>query len=324
MPNIIKKLTSIFDRRTSLQKAVDWIKRHRVPNDGILAHHKTKDVTPEVTGYIIKSLYDVGEKELAFDLSAWEASIQKPDGAFAAPGSTVSYTFDTAQVMRGFLAVVKDKPAFKSNLARAAEFMVSQIGPDGRMTTPDDSIWTLPDGTKFSEYCYLYAIAPLRQTGQLLGEKRYIDSAQKALDYYKRQKDITEFKPQLGTLSHIFGYMMEGLAELGEVELTKRGLEEAFKLQAADGSIPAYPSVSWVCSTGVAQLGIAAHLIGQKDRARRALEYLETIQNASGGFFGAYGAGSKFFPNEEISWGDKFFIDLHILVRGKHGTAVES
>ena len=108
------------------------------------------------------------------------------------------------------------------------------------------------------------------------------------------------------------------------LRIAKRGLEEAFKLQAEDGSIPAYPSVSWVCSTGVAQLGIAAHLIGQKDRARKALEYLETIQNASGGFFGAYGPGSKFFPNEEISWGDKFFIDLHLLVRGKHGTAVES
>lgn len=316
MASIIRKLTNIFDRRTSLQKAVHWIKRHRVPDDGILAHHRTKDVTPEVTGYIIKSLYDVGEKELAFDLSLWEASIQKPDGAFAAPGSTVSYTFDTAQVMRGFLAVVKDKPVFKTNLARAAEFMVSQIGPDGRMTTPDDSIWTLPDGTKFSEYCYLYAIAPLRQTGQLLGEQKFIDSAQRALAYYKRQKDITEFKPQLGTLSHIFGYMMEGLAELGEVELAKRGLEEAFKLQAADGSIPAYPGVPWVCSTGVAQLGIAAYLIGEKDRAKRMLEYLETIQNTSGGFYGSYGSGAKFFPHEEISWGDKFFIDLHILVRG--------
>lgn len=319
MPNIIEKVTRLFDRRSSLQKAVDWIKNHRVPNDGILAHHKTKDVTPEVTGYIIKSLYDVGEKDLAFDLSLWEASIQKADGAFAAPGSTVSYTFDTAQVMRGFLAVIHDRPVFKTNLARAAEFMVSQIGADGRMTTPDDSIWTLPDGTKFSEYCYLFAIAPLKQTGQLLGEPRYIQAAQKALDYYKRQPDITEFKPQLGTLSHIFGYMMEGLAELGEIELAKKGLAQAFKLQAADGSIPSYPGVSWICSTGVAQLGIASYIIGEKDRARRMLEYLETIQNKSGGFYGSYGAGSKFFPNEEISWGDKFFIDLHLLVRGKNG-----
>ncbi|MBL8013992.1 MAG: terpene cyclase/mutase family protein [Candidatus Omnitrophica bacterium] len=319
MPNIIEKLTSMFDRRSSLQKAVDWIKNHRVPNDGILAHHKTKDVTPEVTGYIIKSLYDVGEKELAFDLSSWEASIQKPDGAFAAPGSTVSYTFDTAQVMRGFLAVVGEKPVFKQNLARAADFMVSQIQADGRMTTPDDSIWTLPDGTKFSEYCYLYAIAPLKQTGQLLGEQKYINAAQKTLNYYKSKNDITDFKPELGTLSHIFGYMMEGLAELGELDLAKKGLAQAFALQAGDGSIPAYPSVSWVCSTGVAQLGIAAYIVGEKDRARRMLEYLETIQNKSGGFFGSYGAGSKFFPHEEISWGDKFFIDLHLLVRGKNG-----
>jgi hypothetical protein len=319
MKNLITALKKAvgIDRRNSCQKAVDWIKRHRVAGNGILAHHRTQDVTPEVTGYIIKSLYDVGEKELAYDLAHWEASIQKSDGAFAAPGSDVSYTFDTAQVMRGFLAVVNDKPSFKDNLARAAEFMVAHIAPDGHMTTPDDSIWALPDGTKFSEYCYLYAIHPLRQTGELLKEPRFIDAAQRALDYYKRQPDITEFKPQLGTLSHIFGYMMEGLAEQGEVALAAKGLEQAFKLQSSNGFIPAYPGVQWTCSTGTAQLGIAAHLIGWKDRARLCLEHLETIQNSSGGFYGSYGPSAKFFPREEISWGDKFFIDLYLLVRGQ-------
>ena len=311
----LNQLRKVFDRRTSLQKAIDWIKRHRVPNDGILAHHRTKDVTPEVTGYIITSLYNVGEKDLAYDLAKWEASIQKSDGAFAAPGSSVSYTFDTAQVMRGFLSVVKDKPMFKDNLARAGNFMVSQIASDGRVRTPDDSIWTLNDGTKFSEYCYLYTLNPLRQAGQLLGEKKFIDAAERALNYYKQKPDLIDFKPELGTLSHIFGYMMEGLAELGENALAKKGLDAAFKLQAPDGSIPAYPGASWVCSTGVAQLGIAAAMIGWKDQARRALEYLEKIQNPSGGFYVGYGPNVQFFPIEEISWGDKFFIDLHLLVR---------
>ena len=157
----------------------------------------------------------------------------------------------------------------------------------------------------------------------MLNEQKFLDGAQRALDYYKRQPDITEFKPELGTLSHIYGYMMEGLAEMGEKELARQGLDKAFALQGRNGSIPAYPGVSWVCSTGVAQLGIAAALIGWKDEAKKALEYLETIQNESGGFYGSYGEGAKFFPNEEISWGDKFFIDLHLLVRGENGT-VES
>src|SRR5208283_1025061 len=99
-------------RGNSLQKAISWVKRYRIPNSGIVAQHKTKIVTPEVTGYLIPSLYNAGEKDLAYDLAKWEASIQKMDGSFTAPGSDVAYSFDTAQVARGFLSVMDDKPEF--------------------------------------------------------------------------------------------------------------------------------------------------------------------------------------------------------------------
>ena len=65
MLSVINRIQKSMDKRSSLQKAVDWIKNHRIPNSGIVVHHKTKTVTPEVTGYIIESLYHVGEKELA-------------------------------------------------------------------------------------------------------------------------------------------------------------------------------------------------------------------------------------------------------------------
>ena len=71
--------------KSSFEKAIGWVKRHRVGMTGIAVHHKTKTVTPEVTGYLIESLYNAGEKELAYGLARWEISIQKPDGAFAAP-----------------------------------------------------------------------------------------------------------------------------------------------------------------------------------------------------------------------------------------------
>ena len=76
-------------------------------------------VTPEVTGYLVPTLLAVGEADLAIDLALWEASVQRRDGSFAAPDG-VPYTFDTAQVARGFLAVLDRVPALETNLRHDA------------------------------------------------------------------------------------------------------------------------------------------------------------------------------------------------------------
>ncbi len=309
----------LLEKKSALEKAIGWVKRHRAGKTGVVVHHKTKDLTPEVSGYLIGSLVKAGEKELAFDLARWEASIQMPDGSFAAPGVETPYTFDTAQVLRGFLAVVDDRPRLKPNLLKACDFVAGQIDERGEIHTPSDDIWILPGGGKLSEYCNLYCLAPLLEAGQRFGVSRYVGTARRSLEFYKRKPDLVEFKPELGTLSHIFGYMMEALADLGEKELAHRGLAQAEKIQKPNGAIPAYPGVDWVCSTGMAQLGLAWHKVGNHAQAERMLAYLETIQNPSGGFYGGYGEGAEYFPDKEISWANKFFIDLYLCVRGIDG-----
>ena len=319
MFSLTKKIMNFADRRTSLQKAVDWVKKHRIANEGIVVHHKTKDQTPEVTGYLIESLYDAGEKDLAYDLTRWERRVQKPDGSFAAPGSKVAYTFDTAQVVRGFLAVVDDMPEVKENIFKACDFMLSQIDATGEVQTPSYDIWSLPGGGKLSQYCNLYCLTPLLDAGKKFGVAKYTEAAQRSFNFYKSKTDLVEFKPELGTLSHIFGYMMEALADMGEKGLAKKGLDQALAIQKKNDAIPAYPGVEWVCSTGMAQLGLAWYKIGNHEQARRMLNYLEKIQNKSGGFYGSYGEGGQYFPGKEISWANKFFIDLYLLVKGKNG-----
>ena len=171
----------------------------------------------------------------------------------------------------------------------------------------------------FSPYCNLYCLPPLKEVGQRLGISLYVEAAERSLRFYTSKPDLVEFKPGLGTLSHIFGYMMEALADLGERELAQQGLAQAEKIQRPDGAIPAYPGAGWICSVGMAQLGLAWHKVGNRVQAERMLACLEGIQNPSGGFFGGYGEGAEYFPNEEISWANKFFIDLYLAVRGKDG-----
>jgi malonyl-CoA O-methyltransferase len=103
--------------------------------------------------------------------------------------------------------------------------------------------------------------------------------------------------------------VMEALCELGEFDLARTGMADVEKLQKPDGSVAAYPDVDWVCSTGLAQYAIVWYHLDKPERAERAIRYLETIQNKSGGFFGSYGKGAKYIAGGEISWGPKYFLD---------------
>lgn len=317
----INKIRNSPILNTPLGRAVNWVKAHRLRAGGIVPHTGIEVATQEVTGYLIPTLYLAGEKVLARELAIWEASVQRTDGAFAATDN-VAYTFDTAQVIRGFLAVLDDLPELEPNLRRACDYVAGQIAPDGRVLTVSYDLWRVAEGKTFSEYANLYVLPPLLAAGAKLNEQRYIEAVRTGIGYFKQKPDIVAFKPDVGTLSHIYGYMMEALVELGEIELAEQGLQQAAALQREDGAIPAYPGVNWVCSTGVAQIAVAWYKLGDSEPADRALKYLETIQNPSGGFYGGYGEGAEYFPDHEISWAAKYFIDC-LLLRDKSCTRRE-
>ena len=137
------------------------------------------------------------------------------------------------------------------------------------------------------------------------------------LAYYKKQEGLVPFN----RLSHFHAYAMEALCEMGELELAAQGMADVEKCQRRDGSVPAYPDVNWICSTGIAQYAIVWYTLGKKERADRAISYLEKIQNPSGGFFGSYGKGAKYISGGEISWAVKYFLDAYLLklrAEGKH------
>jgi malonyl-CoA O-methyltransferase len=296
----------------ALERAIGWVKKNRLAGGGIAVHHKSQIATQEVTGYLIPSLVNAGEEALGVELALWEASVQRPDGSLAAPDG-VSYTFDTAQVIRGFLAVLDRVPRLEPNLRRACDYVADHIGANGKVNSPALEMWKLADGNVLTDYCNLYVLPPLIEAGRKLGEARYVEAARRGLDYFRQKPDLVDFKSESGTFSHMFGYMMEALVDLGELTLAEKGLEQAERIQRADGSIPAYPGATWMCSTGMAQLAIAWLKLDRREPAQRTLTYLERLQHRSGGFFGSYGKGAIYFTQEEISWGVKFFIDAKLL-----------
>jgi malonyl-CoA O-methyltransferase len=300
------------NKKPSHARAMAWFKAHMVPGQGIIVHTKQLVPYPEVTGYWIPTLYLWGETDLARTCTRWLMSIQLPDGAFPAPDG-VPYTFDTAQIMRGLCVAIEDVPGAEASLRRACDWMLTQVDPaSGQLKTPSTELWS----DIASDLIHSYALPPLAQAGQLLGVQEYEDAARFVLAYYKQQPGLVPFN----RLSHFHAYAMEALTELGEMDLARQGMADVARAQRADGSIPAYPDVEWVCSTGMAQYAIVWYALGDKARADRAIAYLEKIQNASGGFFGSYGKGAKYIAGAEISWGTKYFLDawrLKLMSEGK-------
>ncbi|HYE37883.1 prenyltransferase/squalene oxidase repeat-containing protein [Methylocaldum sp.] len=299
-------------KKPSYELAMDWFRQNMVPGQGIIVHTRQPVAYPEVTGYFIPTLYNWGEKELARSCTRWLLSIQLPEGAFPAPDG-VPYTFDTAQIMRGLCAALNDMDDVEVPLRKACDWILTQVEPSGRLTTPSTELWT----DIANDLIHTYALPPLAEAGKLLGVKEYLDAADFVLAYYKKQEGLIPFN----RLSHFHAYAMEALCELGELELAAEGMADVESCQRKDGSIPAYPEVNWVCSTGMAQYAIVWYTLGKKEPADRAIRYLEKIQNKSGGFFGSYGKGAQYIAGGEISWAVKYFLDAYRLKlhgEGKH------
>lgn len=287
---------------TSYSKAVEWLKKNRVKREGIPISSEKHISYPEVTGYTIPTLYQWGEKEVARDLTVWLMHMQNEDGSFSAPDGT-PYTFDTGQVVHGFVAALDDLHEVEKPLRRACDWIILQVRIDGRLDTPSTRMW----GNIADDRIHLFVLPPLIEAGVKLNEPKYIDAAYRVLEYYKQGEKLVEFN----TLSHFYAYIIEALLDLGETDLAKRGMEQVVKLQKKDGSVPAYKNVSWVCSVGLAQFAVIWYKLGMRTCADKALEYLGNIQNRTGGFYGSYGKGANYFPSEEISWTLKFFLDAY-------------
>lgn len=119
-----------MNRKTPVEKAIQWAKNYTPSKTkgGIIPHRRKNvlSLTQETAGYLISTLYTFGEKEFARELMKWEVSLQRPDGAFSAIDG-VPYTFDTAQVVRGFLSTLDDLPEMEENLRRACDYIEEQI-----------------------------------------------------------------------------------------------------------------------------------------------------------------------------------------------------
>ena len=170
--------------------AMEWVKRNLHPAGGVRAW-TGGPAYPEVSGYIIPTLLDYGERELAAKFADWLIGIQNNDGSFCDMEGQ-KRSFDTAAVMEGLERTGDYKPALK-----ARKWLVGMVRKDGAVRTVPKSNDT-----------HLYT---MRVSG-LLGNY-------KGASYWMSQ----EWED---TREHYVAYALEGLWKIGEEAFVVHKLQE--------------------------------------------------------------------------------------------------
>ena len=298
--------------------AIQWIQRNSINDSGITVTSKQKKIYPEVTGYYIPTLIEWGYKGLAANYAKSLCSLQKSDGAWYDSGNIYPYIFDTAQILKGLIAIYPLMPEIKTNIIKGCDWILCNMTEEGRLKPAFDNCFP-EDDSFYSELIHTYCLTPLKDAAKLFNKPEYEKSVVKIKNYY-----IANYKQKIlnfSLLSHFYAYVMEGLLDMGETELIKEAMHNIEKFRNKKGGIPGLNNVDWVCSTGMFQLALVYYKLGELEKGNSLFEYACSLQNDSGGWYGSYPVsfinkyftfGNKkahYFPDEEISWANKYFLD---------------
>ena len=285
-------------------RALHWVLAQKLPLGGIRVESRHPNAYPEVTGYLVPTLLNYGERELAAELTRWLVCIQRSDGSYTDPDHGEKYTFDTGQVLRGLLAARDLVPQAGEAAGRAARYLLCQL-PDGG----ERGFRQAYAGTNCPETVALYVLPPLVQAADCFEMAGLRDAVRRCLDYYVGHPHFL----RIDDLSHFLAYELEALIDLGRSDLATPVLDKLRGEQKTDGSVRGIGGAKWVCTPGLAQLAICWYKVGQWEAADKAMAWLEAHQERDGGFRGSYGRGAAYKPDVEISWAPKFYLDAHLL-----------
>jgi hypothetical protein len=257
---------------------LDWLRRNENPSGGIAAWPGYKSY-PEVTGYLISTLYDWGEAERATRCADWLLTVQDESGGFYALDGSGPHTFDTAAVVEGLRAAFEytRDPKYTAAIHRATAFIDEMERADGFYNA-----WPALGATR--QYC-------LRVNG------------------------ITGIDPGVYHMSgtnrvHFIAYALEGYLNLGYTEAV-RGTLEAIP-ERPDGLMH-FVLANWQGDGGndviaTAQIAILKLKVGL-DAARQFAAVRQSIKPNGG-------VPQSLENQTEMSWGAKFYLDMERLIGG--------
>ena len=341
-----------------LERALGWLKHSQdvVGSGGVgcFELYRWTRGYPEVTGYIIPTLWDchrvMGQPDLAnraVRMADWELSVQRPSGGFEGyyEGDGKPETvFNTGQVIRGLVRAYEEtgEERYLEGALRAANWIVSVQQSDGS--------WSDHNFKGMKRVYDTYVAGPLAYLGKLAHSPTFVKAAVANCDFALEHQEengwfgLCDNSPGMceAPLTHTICYTVDGLLEVGTVlenstyvERAKKAADRLMHQAEIRGILYARfdsrwrPQASYCCVPGCGQLGVILmklYKIYDDPRylncALKLVDFLAYVQSLTlnrkhqrGGLSASYPLWGMYCPFKYPSWSVKYYVDLLLMVR---------
>lgn len=287
---------------TSVERACNWILNNQKENGGVSVFCGSSYEYPEVTGYIIPTMLRYGFRDEALNMAQYLASVANQDGSFNAAGSDRVYLFDTAQALRGLNAICEVTDQYIAPRKKTAEYLFSVLKEHGGIfpkSYQDDPI--------VPETIMLFALPPMLEYARMTGDVDQVELIHQAVQQYLQEPEVLSMR----SLTHFLAYQIDGLIDLGYRKEVRPVIDQLLNSQREDGSIPAWKGADWVCITGCSQIAICLYKLEMPEPANKLMAWVEQNIEDDGGFLGSVGPRAEYYPDRELSWAVKFYLDAY-------------
>jgi hypothetical protein len=339
--------------RDTLSALLAWISRAQRPDGGIAAYYSLltgySESYPEVTGYLVPTLYDFAHRFAGSDSLAiadratrWLLSLQMPSGAFPGgllPTRTQPSIFNTGQILQGLVRsyIETQRIEILQSALAAADWLLRSQQADGS--------WSGPYAYQDASHTYYSMVAwSLAELSNRTGRKEYGLAAARNLDWVLPQFHSGGWIDGINLRGHplylhFIAYVLQGVLEGGSLQrrpdavaavarsawvLLRKFENGKFLCGAYDADFKS--GRSFACLTGNAQISCVWLRLFELTRDIRYLngalkmnELLKPLIPARGGpgVIGGVAGSSPIWgpyqPLRYISWGCKFFADALML-----------
>ncbi len=345
------------------QRALNWIchAQDEVGSGGVGSYYFSGWTAgyPEVTGYIIPTMWDYAYRLRREDLAQrarrmadWELSLQLECGGWEGrmEGDGLPPTvFNSGQVIRGLVRAYKEteEPAYLKAAVRGALWIVANQESDGS--------WSASNHLGLKRVYDTYVAAPLAQLSIFTGDERFAQAARRNCEFALTQQhsngwfalcDNTPFYNH-APITHTICYTADGLLETGELLNEPRYIDAAaLPAQALaayarrSGYLPGrfdqrwIPQTHWSCLTGAAQLGLLLLRLHRHtadpdslDTASKLVDFLAHVQrlasvgrDRAGAIPGSYPIWGLYATFRYPCWATKYFLDLLLAIQSHDAT----
>lgn len=295
----IRYVRRLLGRRPTAREelALAWLLSMET-GDGLRAGSSWEGACPGLTGAAIETAISYGCRKEAIRWARWLMTIQRADGAMPDvtwPGEASARC--TAQAAAGLLAILPELPEAEDAARRACQYLCEWLNlgkgsavPSGAHAPAGPHSGKPPD------------VLPLVEASRHWPETGWLFEVSQIVDHGIHRPDV--LAPFVG-LEQSSARRVETLLAMDRRHTARQILEQVGQRQRRRGGL----GREWPSTARLAQLAMLWYQVGQRDRADRALSYLERIQRRNGSFPARAGWLVPRRFRQADTWTAKYYLD---------------